>query len=91
MKSRGFFGNAAFVAVVIALAGLMCAFPAVTPVCAQDRTYHSADYKPADWEISLAELLRMTQLYNSGDYHCNSAGEDGHAPGTGDQSCEAHD
>jgi Tol biopolymer transport system component/predicted aspartyl protease len=90
MKNRGFIGNAAFIAVLLALTGLLFAFPD-SPVSAQDQTYHSADYKPADWQINLSELLRMTQLYNSGAYHCESANDDGYGPGTGNQSCGKHD
>jgi len=46
---------------------------------------HSADYLPSgpDWTISLSELLRVIQFYNSGGYHyCPTAGtEDGFCPG----------
>ncbi len=50
---------------------------------------HSADQN-ADGRISLSELLRLIQFYNSGGYHCDASGEDGFAPGTGDQSCVPH-
>lgn len=53
--------------------------------------YHSADYNPADYEVGLAELLRVIQLYNSGSYHCDSDGEDGYAPGNGSTNCTPHD
>jgi hypothetical protein len=39
---------------------------------------HASDYAPADGVISLSELLRAIQLYNSGAYTpCESGGEDG--------------
>lgn len=46
-------------------------------------TPHAADYAPQDWLISLSELLRVIQFYNSGAYHaCPDAGtEDGFCPG----------
>ncbi len=53
--------------------------------------YHSADYNPQDYEISLSELLRVIQLYNKGIYHCDSDGEDGYDIGEGDESCKPHD
>ena len=46
---------------------------------------HSSDYNPQDWTISLSELLRVIQFYNSGGYHaCPDADpptEDGYCPG----------
>ena len=46
---------------------------------------HDGDYAPAgpDWTISLAELLRMIQFFNSDGYHsCPGAGTvDGFCPG----------
>ncbi len=53
--------------------------------------YHSGDYNPADWSISLSELLRAIQFYNVGEYCCDPQGEDGYAPGAGDRTCAAHD
>ncbi len=53
--------------------------------------YHSADYHPQDCQISLSELLRVIQLYNSGSYHCASDMEDGYASKQGDTSCKPHD
>jgi PKD repeat protein len=50
---------------------------------------HSAD-QDADFKISLSELLRVIQLFNSGSFHCDETGEDGYAPGPGDQSCPNH-
>ena len=54
-----------------------------------DDDYHSAD-TDQDNVISLSELLRIIQLYNSDALHCDAAGEDGYAPGEGDQGCESH-
>ena len=44
---------------------------------------YDTDYNPQDWVISLSELLRVIQFYNSGAYHyCPTAGtEDGFCPG----------
>ncbi len=50
---------------------------------------HSADQNK-DWHINLSELLRVVQLYNLGEYHCDELGEDGYAPGTGDRNCVPH-
>jgi len=50
---------------------------------------HTADQN-GDNRINLSELLRVIQLYNSGGYHCDAAGEDGYAPGPGDQTCAPH-
>jgi len=41
---------------------------------------HTAD-TDHDWRISLRELLRVIQLYNSGGYQCAVDTEDGYAPG----------
>ncbi len=51
---------------------------------------HSGD-QDGDWEVSLSELLRIIQFFNSAGFHCQSGTEDGYAPGPGDQSCEFHD
>ncbi|HOQ32295.1 MAG TPA: PASTA domain-containing protein, partial [Candidatus Hydrogenedens sp.] len=51
--------------------------------------YHNADQN-GDGQISLSELLRVIQFFNYGAYHCDSFGEDGYAPGPGDQSCHPH-
>lgn len=52
--------------------------------------YHTAD-RNQDYKIDLSELLRIIQFFNARAYHCDGNGEDGYAPGTGDQSCEPHD
>ncbi len=44
---------------------------------------HASDYSPHDWRISLGELLRLIQLYNSPGYHVDPSSEDGFAPGSG--------
>lgn len=52
--------------------------------------YNSADIDK-DLKISLNELLRVIQLFNSGGYHCDGTTEDGYAPGIeGDNTCEPH-
>ena len=45
--------------------------------------HHTADYLPADWSISMSELLRQLQFYNLGGvYPCPGAGtEDGYCAG----------
>jgi len=51
---------------------------------------HGADYNPPDNAISLSEFLRVIQFYAVGAYHCDPDGEDGYAPGEGDQTCAPH-
>jgi hypothetical protein len=50
---------------------------------------HSADVDKGG-SISLSELLRVTQLYNAGELHCDGGTEDGYAPDTGERGCDAH-
>ena len=57
---------------------------------AGESSFHSADYKPADWSINLSELLRVIQLYNLGAYHSDPLGEDGFNGGEGDYSDAPH-
>jgi len=51
---------------------------------------YAADYDPQDWTISLSELLRIIQFYNSGGLHpCpdnDPPSEDGYCPGPPPQS-----
>jgi len=48
----------------------------------RDCAPHSSDYAGgADWRISLSELLRLIQFFNSGGYHPSPEGEDGFGPG----------
>jgi hypothetical protein len=46
---------------------------------------YDMDYNPQDWRITLSELLRLIQFFNSGGYHpCPEAEpptEDGLCPG----------
>lgn len=51
--------------------------------------YHHAD-TDSDWQISLSELLRVIQFFNSGGYHYAYAEvtEDGYAPGPWDSEGE---
>ncbi len=58
---------------------------------ASDGNYHSADYNPPDYRISLSELLRVVQFYNTGIYHCSSDSNDGYAVGDEDKNCAPHD
>lgn len=44
---------------------------------------HAADHTPQDWVLSLSEVLRMIQFYNS-DGYCRAGGtEDAYKPGDG--------
>ncbi|MCC6144827.1 MAG: hypothetical protein IT368_13560, partial [Candidatus Hydrogenedentes bacterium] len=69
--------------VCLALLITCAAFPALAQ-------YHSADTAP-DLRISLSELLRVIQFFNSNGFHCEGGTEDGYAVGPGDTSCAAHD
>ncbi|MBI2434067.1 MAG: hypothetical protein HYV26_14500 [Candidatus Hydrogenedentes bacterium] len=44
-------------------------------------TPHESDYAPQNWAISLSELLRAIQIYNSEGYHSCRGGEDGYCIG----------
>jgi hypothetical protein len=46
-------------------------------------TAHTLDYNPQDWQISMLELLRFIQFYNSGGYYACEGTEDGFCPGVG--------
>ena len=50
---------------------------------AQDCAPHSSDYNPQNWQISLSEVLRAVQIYNTGAYHPCPQGEDGFCVGAG--------
>jgi Ca2+-binding EF-hand superfamily protein len=50
---------------------------------------HSADYN-SDWRISLSELLRCIQLFNSDGYHCTGDSEDGYGLNDGPRACAPH-
>jgi len=51
---------------------------------------HDSD-TDSNWAISLSELLRLIQLYNSPGFHCEAGTEDGFAVGPGDTTCAPHD
>jgi hypothetical protein len=70
----------------VCLALLICAC-ATFPAFAQ---YHSADTDP-NLRISLSELLRVIQFFNSEGFHCEGGTEDGYAVGPGDTACDPHD
>jgi hypothetical protein len=55
-----------------------------------DRKGHAGD-KNDDFALDSSELLRMIQLYNLGEFHCDPAGEDGFNPGAGDRTCTPHE
>ena len=44
---------------------------------------HDSDYDAQDWDISLSELLRLIQFYNSPGYFRAEGGEDSFAPDPG--------
>jgi len=52
-------------------------------------TPHSADIN-GDWRISLNELLRIIQIFNSQGYWCAAGTEDGYAVVPGDRTCVRH-
>lgn len=54
-----------------------------------DRAGHAAD-KNDDFVLDASEILRLIQLYNLGEFHCDPAGEDGFSPGAGDRTCTPH-
>jgi hypothetical protein len=56
----------------------------------RDYFCHSADMD-YNFSISLSELLRVIQIYNYGEFHCNDNTEDGYALGKGDTKCMWHD
>ena len=51
---------------------------------------HTAD-ADHDWHLSLSEVLRVVQLYNSGGYSAETGTEDGYLPGGGKQAGVPHD
>lgn len=50
---------------------------------------HTADQN-GDYQISLSELLRIIQFFNSNGLHCQAGTEDGFAPGLGNTECTPH-
>ncbi|MCX5771877.1 MAG: S8 family serine peptidase, partial [Candidatus Hydrogenedentes bacterium] len=55
------------------------------------RVSHSIDYNTANQIVSLSELLRAIQFYNSGSYHYEPGTEDGYGPGVGSHDGPPHD
>lgn len=55
----------------------------------QRSSYHSADQNK-DWKISLTEVLRVIQFYNSGGYYCSCGTEDGYGVSGGSRDCYPH-
>ncbi len=55
----------------------------------QEEGIHTAD-QDGNHQISLSELLRVIQFFNSDGYHCQAGTEDGFAPGPGDHTCTPH-
>lgn len=51
--------------------------------------FHTAD-KDKNWRISLEELLRVIQFYNSRKIYCECLSEDGYSPLSGSQDCFPH-
>jgi len=62
---------------------------AALSIPAQAAAFHSADVNK-DRRISLSELLRVIQFFNSGGYGCDLSGEDGYSVDKTDQSCALH-
>ena len=52
--------------------------------------YHSADIN-MDQQISVEEILRIIQFFNSNGFSCQAGTEDGYSPGSGDTTCMPHD
>ena len=59
--------------------------PGVDPTH-QECVLHDSDYDTEHWSISLAELLRLIQFFNSGSYIAECGSEDHFAPGPGDST-----
>ncbi len=59
------------------------------PAEGENNPFHSAD-QDQDTRISLSELLRAIQFFNSNGFHCEAGTEDGFAPGSGNQNCAPH-
>ena len=55
-----------------------------------DTSPHDTDVD-GDFRISIDELLRVIQFYNSDGLHCMTGTEDGFSPGQGDQGCAHYD
>lgn len=55
----------------------------------QRTPYHSADQN-YDWNISLSEVLRVIQFYNSGGFYCSCSTEDGYSVTSNNRNCYPH-
>ncbi|MGC9052469.1 MAG: cohesin domain-containing protein [Candidatus Hydrogenedens sp.] len=55
----------------------------------QRSVFHSADSN-RDWIISLTEVLRVIQFYNSKEYYCSCDTEDGYSVTSKNQTCSPH-
>ncbi len=60
-------------------------------ISAQGQAFHSSDSTPPDYRLSISEVMRGIQFYNSGGFHCDLLGEDGYAPRAGELGCAPHD
>lgn len=58
-------------------------------ICGYAPATHTVDQN-ADFTVSLSELLRVIQFYNSAALHCQAGTEDGFAPNIGDTNCAPH-
>lgn len=72
-------------ALALCLAGLGCG------LSAWGQAFHSSGSSPPDYRLSISELLRAIQFYNSSGFHCDLDGEDGYAPRAGELGCTPHD
>jgi hypothetical protein len=84
---------------VLGAAGADAATPEALPLAVnlvpgaiqtETRTGHHTADASKDWSVSLSELLRVIQFFNTGRLHCAPGTEDGYAPYIGDQSCAPH-
>lgn len=53
-------------------------------------TGHASDYLEPYGRLTLSEVVRLIQLYNSGGFHCSEATDDGFDIGPGATSCAPH-
>jgi hypothetical protein len=86
-------GLARVIAVRFAVLRTWVVFLCLLPFAQSALALHSADQN-GDHLISLTELLRVIQFFNSGGYACAnppSSTEDGYLPGPGDTACAPHD
>jgi len=61
----------------------------VTP-CSDYQDRHRSDTTAPFYKIDYPELLRVIQLFNYGEYHCDATTEDGYATGPGNKNCAPH-